>query len=128
MKKTLRVVVLAALAAAVSILSSCAKPTHQVYFKVTGTSVSTDVDYAIYSSNGLLSSTLNSADTTVTSLPWSSETMTVSQDQVANVNVYISDAVTSSPSVTVQIYSDGSVVKSASCTGNNSSASARVTF
>lgn len=128
MKKTLKFAAVFVPALLLLLLTSCAKPTHQVYFKVTGVSNSTQIDYAIYSDNGLLASTLESADTTETVLPWTTETMTVSEGQVGNIIVTIDDTTTLSPYVTVMIYSDGSIVKSASCSGNYSSASARITF
>ena len=105
---------------------SCAKPTHNVYFTVTGVSTSTYISYSIHNS-GLLGATTDSGTMTVTTLPWTSDTIKATQGQTATLSVTIYDTSASS-SVTMEIYSDGTKVKSATCTGSDGSASAQVTL
>ena len=109
---------------------SCAKPTHQVYFKMTGVSTSTYITYDIYTSgtNAFMETPADSATVTATSLPWISDTITVKQGEIASMYVDIYDYTTVSPSVTMEIYSDGSKVKSTTCTGSNGSATMQMTF
>jgi hypothetical protein len=106
---------------------SCAKPTHQVYFKVTGVSNNTSITYNIRNS-GLLGQITDSSTVTVTSLPWTSDTIKATQGQIATMDITIDDYITASPSVTMEIYSDGTKVKSATCTGEYSTATGQITL
>ena len=125
--KILKGFILAAVLLSAVLFTSCAKPTHQVYFKITGVSNNTDIYTAILSTGTLFATVISSTDTTATTLPWTSDTTTVSQGQVASIDVTIYDSAPST-SVTVQIYSDGSVVKSATCAGYYGSTSLTYSF
>ena len=111
-------------------LVSCAKPSHQVYFKVSGVSNSTDIIYSIFASgsDALINNWADHGDITVSSLPWTSDTITVKQGEVASLSVDIYDSLSQSPAVTMEIYSDGSVVKSTTCSGAGASTTMQMTF
>jgi hypothetical protein len=93
---------------------------------VTGNSNSTYINYSINNS-GLFGAVTDSSTFTAATLPWVSDTVKATQGQIANMSVTI-DGTTSSPSVTMEIYSDGTKVKSTTCTGSGGYATMQLTL
>lgn len=97
-------------------LFSCGKSTHSVYFKVTGTSDSTQIIYGEGASISVAQGS-GSKTITVTSLPWTSPTYSVSssQSEVFYLNVCYEGNKPSNQNITIAIYDNGTEETSSNC-------------
>jgi hypothetical protein len=128
----LKIVLTAVLLILGSLLVSCsapAVPEHDVYFKVSGFAESVSVDLATYSSGvGYFSDALDTLSTTVTTLPWTSSNYRLKQGNTAVISCEIYDSNTPTPTILIEIYSDGTLSKSVQVSGNYGSASMQLTL